>query len=138
MTCCVFAVGKQGLRACHALLDAAMTGVLEKQDLHLILIGAEEQQAETLQNLVQDYQNVRVRLMQSGLPWFQCGVTADIIPEEGLDASLQERCETDEDRLLMNCLFLKERMLRRSAASSLETAQAGATIVMWLSSPAAM
>lgn len=124
MTCCVFAVGKQGLRACHALLDAAMTGVLEKQDLHLILIGAEEQQAETLQNLVQDYQNVRVRLMQSGLPWFQCGVTADIIPEEGLDASLQERCETDEDRLLMNCLFLKERMLRRSAASSLETAQA--------------
>ena len=124
MTCCLFAVGKQGLRACHALLDAAMAGVLEKQDLHMILIGVEQQQAETLQNLVQDYQNVRILLSQSGLPWFQCTVTADIVPEDGLDASLQERCETEADRLLMNCLFMKDRMLRRSAASSMETAQA--------------
>ena len=124
MTACLFAIGKQGVRSCQALLDAAMAGVVEAQDLQMILIGAEERDAEALQHLIHDYEAVRGRLVQSGLPGFACQIALDTVPEEGLDASLQERCETEADRLLMNCLFARDRLLRRSAASSLETAQA--------------
>ena len=102
MTCCLFAIGKQGVRSCQALLDAAMAGVVEAQDLQMILIGAEERDAEALQHLIHDYEAVRGRLVQSGLPGFACQIALDTVPEEGLDASLQERCETEADRLLMN------------------------------------
>lgn len=124
MTCCLFAIGKQGIRSCHALLDAAMAGILEQEKLHMILVGAEEQQAETIQGLVRDYGAVRERLQAEAFPGFSTEISIRVMPEAGLDASLQERCETEADKLLLNCLFEKERMLRRSAASSVETAQA--------------
>lgn len=124
MTCCLFAIGKQGIHSCHAILDAAMAGILNDQELQIVLVGAEEQQAETLQGLIHDYHVAREKLQSEDVPGFSCTISIRVMPEAGLDASLQERCETEADKLLLNCLFAKERMLRRSAASSMETAQA--------------
>ncbi len=119
----MIAIGKAGYKAGRSLLDAVMSGMTEMEELHLLMIGLDEKNQSTITGLIEDYDRVHEQLYGQS-PFFQSRVTAEVLSEEALDASLMEKCQTQEDKLLLSSLFVSERVLRRSVSGSMETAQA--------------
>ena len=84
MKCCLIAVGRNGIRACRALLDAAMTGLVDGAEIRFILIGVPSQDTQMLESLVKDYESVRLRLEKAGFPGFTSRFQMDMLAEEGV------------------------------------------------------
>ena len=121
MKVALYAVGRAGAHAARSMVEAVMTGLVKTDALSLILIGIGQEDRKSLERLMEAYR----RLYREGseLPFFHTPVTALILPEDEMDASLMEKCETKADKLLLSMLFTGDRTLRRSVGSSMETAQ---------------
>ncbi len=103
----IAAMGRAGAEIAEALLYAGAAGVC-RDDLRVVLIGAEKEEAERLVSLAQDYTRVRSHLAGGDAPGFLPAMEITLWPEENVRKSLNDQAASSRDKLLCNALFTRE------------------------------
>lgn len=103
----IAAMGRAGAEIAEALLYAGAAGVC-RDDLRVVLIGAEKEAAETLVSLAQDYARVRSHLAGEDALGFLPAVEITLWPEENVRKSLNDQAASARDKLLLGALFTRE------------------------------
>lgn len=103
----IAAMGRAGAEIAEALLYASAAGVC-RDDLRVVLIGAEKEAAERLVSLAEDYARVRSHLAEGDAIGFLPAVEITLWPEENVRKSLNDQAASARDKLLCSALFTRE------------------------------